>query len=98
MLIVLFGGQMGDIWVCGILVKVLIINNLKLNNMKNNSKLVEMEPLKLAFDGWFRYYKGLIYCNGITSIVTGIYNKGLIVNGLGQPPKSKPTNPVKTSY
>ena len=35
---------------------------------KNNSN-------KLAFDGWFRYYKGLIYCNKVTSINQAIMNK-----------------------
>ena len=30
---------------------------------------------KLGFDGWFRYYKGFIYCNGITDINTAIMNK-----------------------
>jgi len=33
---------------------------------------------KLAFNGWFRLYNGLIYCNGVTDVITAIYNKQLI--------------------
>lgn len=40
---------------------------------------------KLGFNGWFRYYKGLIYCNGVTEINYAIMNKENIDKI--QPPK-----------
>lgn len=36
--------------------------------------------MNLAYyrDRWFKTYKGLIYTNGATGIITAIYNKGII--------------------